>query len=135
MHINRLVAAIALIFVLASVFGNIVHAIMLHADYAALPALYRAPVDADFTLILASYLAFAVASVWIYSHGVTDAPWFGQGIRFGMAMWLVTSVPMYVMAYATQPLPETLVWKQLGLEFVSKVVLGIVTAAMVRKPS
>ena len=133
MHINRLVLTIAVIFVLSSVFGNFIHAILLHYDYASVPDLFRRPVDADFRLILFSYLAFAIASVWIYSHGVEDLPWFGQGIRFGIAMWLLTALPTYLMAYATQPLPEALLWKQLGYEFVSKIVLGIVTAAMVRK--
>jgi hypothetical protein len=134
MHINRLVLTIAVIFVLSSVFGNIIHALLLHFDYAALPQVFRRPVDVDMRLVLFSYIAFSVGSVWLYSHGVEDLPWLGQGIRFGIAMWLVTSLPWYLMAYATQPLPESLLWKQLGYEFVSKLLLGIVTAAMVRKP-
>jgi hypothetical protein len=135
MHISRLILAIAVIFVLSSLFGNFIDAIALHGDYAALPQVFRAPVNADFTLILASHLAFAIASVWIYSHGISDAPWFLQGLRFGIAMWLITSVTTHVMEFATQPLPESLVWKQLGYELIAKVVLGIVTAAMVRKTS
>ena len=134
MHINRLVLTIAVIFVLSSLFGNLIHAIVLHYDYASVPQLFRRPVDADFRLILFSYLAFAVGSVWVYAHGVEDLPWLGQGVRFGIAMWLVTSLPWFLMAYATQPLPETLLWKQLGYEFADKIVLGIVTAALVRRP-
>lgn len=133
MHINRLVLSIAVIFVLSAIFGNVIHALLLHNEYASVPQVFRSPVDADLTLILLSDLAFAVASVWIYAHGVEDLPWLGQGIRFGLAMWLVTSVPAYVMAYATQPLPESLLWKQLGYDLIAKLILGLVTAALVRR--
>jgi hypothetical protein len=133
MQLSRLILTIVVIFVLSAVLGNVVHAVLLHDAYAALPLVFKSAKEADFALILLSELAFAVGSVWIYTHGVEDQPWFAQGVRFGAAMWMVTSLPMYVLAYATQPIPEALMWKQLGYEFVSKVILGIVTAALVRK--
>src|SRR5579863_10136522 len=106
MPLSRLILAVVVIFVLSSVLGNIVHAILLHDDYAALPLVFLSAKQADFTLILLSELAFAVGSVWIYTHGVEDQPWLAQGVRFGAAMWMVTSLPMYLLAHATQPIPE-----------------------------
>ena len=134
MHINRLVLTIVVVFILASVFGVFINTILLHYDYASVPQLIRRQVDADFRLILLGYLAFAIGSVWIYTHGVEDLPWLGQGVRFGLAMWFVTTLPQWAMAYASQPLPETLLWKFLGLDLIAKLVLGIVTAAMARRP-
>jgi len=133
MHINRLVLSIAVVFILTTIFQNVIHALLLHGDYAAVPQVFKSPVEVDVTLILLANLSFAVASVWIYSHGVGDLPWLGQGIRFGIAIWLITSLPMFVTGYATEPLPESLLWRQLGYEFVGKIVTGIVIAAMVRK--
>jgi len=86
-----------------------------------------------FLLIFVGYLAFAIGSVWMYAHGVEDKPWVAQGVRFGIAVWLVLAVPSFLIAYAVQPLPESLLWKQLAFEFVNKIILGIATAAIVRK--
>ena len=133
MSTGRLIGAIVVIFILSVVFGSTIHAFLLHDDYAALPGVFRPSAQVQLWPIMAAYLAFAVASVWLYAHGVEDRPWFGQGVRFGIAVWLVLSVPSFLIEFATQPVPETLVWKQLAYEFVNKVVLGIVTAAIVRR--
>jgi hypothetical protein len=129
----RLVLAIVVVFVLSAVVGTVIHALLLHDDYAAVSQLYRTPAETKILLIWVGYLGFAIGSVWIYAHGVEDRPWLGQGVRFGIAIWLVLSVPSFLIEYATQPVPETLVWKQLVYEFINKIVLGIVTAAIVRK--
>jgi hypothetical protein len=133
MSTPRTILAIVVIFVLSCVFGTVIHAILLHDDYASVASLYRSAQDASVPLIFAGYLSFAIGSVWMYAHGVEDKPWVAQGVRFGIAVWLVLAVPSFLIAYATQPLPESLLWKQLGYEFINKIILGIVTAAIVRK--
>jgi len=133
MNTPRIIAAILVVFVLSSVFGTVIHGMLLQADYAKVAPLYRTAQDTKFLLIFVGYLAFAIGSVWMYAHGVEDKPWAGQGVRFGIAVWLVLAVPSLIIAYAVQPLPESLVWKQLGYEFVNKIILGVVTAAIVRK--
>jgi hypothetical protein len=130
---TRTIIAIVVVFVLSCAFGTLIHAILLHDDYASVASLYRAAKDASVPLIFVGYLSFAIGSVWMYSHGVEDRPWLGQGVRFGVAVWLVLAVPSFLIAYATQPLPESLLWKQLAFEFVNKIVLGIVTAGIIRK--
>jgi hypothetical protein len=130
---TRILLAIVAVFVLSSVFGTIIHGMLLKDDYAAVASLYRTAQDSNLLLIFVAYLAFAIGSVWMYAHGVEDKAWLGQGVRFGIAVWLVLSVPSFLIAYAVQPLPESLVWKQLAYEFVNKIVLGIVTAAIVRR--
>lgn len=129
----RLVLAIVAVFVLSAVLGTVIHAFLLKDDYLAVAQLYRTAADTKFLMIWVGYLGFAIGSVWVYAHGVEDRPWFGQGVRFGIAIWLVLSVPSFLIEYATQPVPETLVWKQLAFEFINKIVLGVVTAAIVRK--
>lgn len=133
MSVTRLVLTIVVIFVLASVFGTLIHAILLHDDYAGLPQVFLPAREVKLQLIFFANLAFSIGSVWMYAHGVEDKPWFGQGVRFGVAVWLVLAVPSFLIAYATQPIPEALLWKQLGFEFINKIVLGVITAALVRK--
>jgi hypothetical protein len=130
---TRILLAIVVVFILSSVFGSLIHAMLLKDDYASVASLYRSAQDTKFLLIFVSNLSFAIGSVWLYAHGVEDKPWLGQGVRFGIAVWLVLAVPSFLIAYAVQPMPETLVWKQLAFEFVNKIVLGIITAAVVRK--
>ena len=133
MSSTRIIAGIVVIFVLSCVFGTLIHGMLLKDDYGSVASLYRTALDTRFLLIFVAYLAFAIGSVWMYAHGVEDKPWLGQGVRFGIAVWLVLAVPSFLIAYAVQPLPESLVWKQLGYEFVNKIILGIVTAAIIRK--
>jgi hypothetical protein len=130
---TRIMLAIVVVFVLSCIFGTIIHSMLLKDDYMAVASLYRTPQDTKILLIFVAYLAFAIGSVWMYAHGVEDKPWLGQGVRFGIAVWLVLSVPSFLIAYAVQPLPESLVWKQLAFEFVNKIVLGMVTAAIIRR--
>jgi len=133
MSTPRTILAIVVVFVLSCVFGTLIHAILLHDDYASVASVYRAAKDASIPLIFTGYLSFAIGSVWMYAHGVEDKAWLGQGVRFGVAVWLVLAVPSFLIAYATQPLPESLLWKQLGFEFINKIILGVVTAALIRK--
>jgi hypothetical protein len=62
-----------------------------------------------------------------------DKPWLGQGVRFGIAMWLVLAVPSFLIAYAIQPMPLILTVKQLMSEAVNKIVLGLITALLYRR--
>ena len=133
MSTPRTILAIVVIFVLSCLFGTVIHGMLLKDDYASVASLYRTAQDTRFLLIFVSYLAFAIGSVWMYAHGVEDKPWVAQGVRFGIAVWLVLAVPSFLIAYAVQPLPESLLWKQLAFEFVNKILLGIATAAIVRR--
>jgi hypothetical protein len=133
MSTTRIIIAIVVVFILSVVFGTLIHAFALKADYEQVAQLYRSAADTRFFVIFAGYLGFAIGSVWVYAKGVEDKPWLGQGLRFGLAMWLILSVPSFFIEYATQPIPESLFVKQLGFELINKLILGAVTAAIVRK--
>ncbi len=128
----RLLLTMLVIWILSIVFGSLIHGFLLAQDYGQVAQLYRTANDTHFITIFIGYLAFAVGSVWVYSRGVEDKPWPAQGLRFGLAIWLILSVPSFLIEYATQPVPESLVVKQLAYELVNKLILGLVTAAMIR---
>ena len=130
---TRIVIAVVVVFLLSVVFGTLIHAFLLKSDYEQVAHLYRTAADTPFWVIFVAYLAFAIGSVWIYAKGVEDKPWLGQGLRFGFAIWLILSVTSFLIEYATQPIGTTLLFKQLGYELVNKLILGSVTAAIVRK--
>jgi hypothetical protein len=133
MNMTRIIIAVIVVWILSIAFGSLIHGMLLQADYNQVAQLYRSAQDTKFVMIFVGYLAFAIGAVWVYSHGVEDRPWLGQGLRFGLAVWLILTVPSFLIEYATQPVPEMLVAKQIGFELINKLILGVVIAAIVRK--
>ena len=132
MNLKKAIPTIIVVFIVANIFGFLIHAILLKPDYMPLAAHYRAEGSEKMLFISLAYLSFAIGSVWVYAKGVEDKSWLGQGIRFGIAMWLVLAIPSFVIAYAVQPVPGMLVVKQVLFEGVDKILLGILTAALYR---
>jgi hypothetical protein len=132
MNMKRLVLTIIVVFVLANLTGFFIHAIWLRADYMTAAQLYRPEGQEKMVFIILAYLSFAVGSVIVYARGVENKPWLGQGVRFGILIWLILTVPSFFIAYAVQPIPAVLMAKQVICEGVDKIFLGIVTAFLYR---
>jgi len=115
----------------------VVHGVLLHNDYMALVGkLFRTEEDSQghFPLMILAHVLLSGAFVWIYARGAEAAkPWLGQGIRFGIAVALLTVVPTYIIYYVVQPMPEALVVKQIVFDGVLTLLLGIVVAWWYRK--
>ena len=132
----RLILTIIVVFIVANFLGYFVHAIWLRADYMAVTVkdLYRQPGQEKMLWIVLGYISFAIGSVLVYARGVEyDKPLIGQGVRFGILMWLILSVPSFFIAYAVQPVPAVLMSKQVLAELGAKIVVGIVTALVYGK--
>lgn len=124
--------------VLFCLLGFVVHETLLHNDYAQIPNIFRAPEDAlrRMPIMFVAYLLMGFASTWIYRQGIaSDASWLFQGIRFGLALALVSAVPMYLIYYAILPMTMTLVVKQVVLQTIAIVIVGIVIAWINRRGS
>jgi len=132
MNLKKAVPTIIVVFIVANILGFLIHAILLRPDYMPLAQHYRAMGEEKMLFISLAYLSFAIGSVWVYAKGVEAKSWLGQGIRFGIAMWLVLAIPSFLIAYAVQPVPGTLAVKQILFEGVCKILLGIITAALYR---
>ena len=132
MNIKKLIPTVIVVFIVANIFGFLIHAVLLKADYMPIAGYYRPMGEEKMLFISLAYLSFAIGSVWVYAKGVENKSWLGQGIRFGIAMWLVLAVPSFLIAYGVQPVPGMLALKQVLFEGVDKIVLGILTAALYR---
>lgn len=126
--------SVAAVFVVSVLLGMVVHGMILGQDYAKLQNLFRTPADsqAHFPYMLAAHLAMAIGFTWIYRQGRDDRPWLGQGVRFGLAVALLATIPTYLIYFAVQPMPSDVVAKQTALDIVAMVILGIVAAAVNR---
>jgi hypothetical protein len=132
---KRFVVAWVVLFVLWMLEGMVVHGIVLGPDYKGLPQLFRPEADAQgqFGWMILAHVLVSGAFVWIYERGIApDKGWLEQGMRYGIAVALLTVVPTYLIYFAVQPLPGALVGKQIVLDAIGLLVFGIVVAWLYR---
>jgi hypothetical protein len=131
---QRFLAAWLIVFIAWMAGSFVVHGVLLHDDYATLPNLFRPEAESQpyFPLMLLAHVILAGAFVWIYSRGVEDAPWTGQGIRFGLAVALLTIVPTYIIYYVVQPMPGSIAVKQIVFDGILLLALGLLVAFLYR---
>lgn len=135
MSFGKFLVRTVIVFLATFLLGFLGHGLWLSRDYHSLGPMMRsdAAQQTHFLWMLLGFFIYSAAIVWMYSQGNTGKPWLGQGIRFGVAVWAIASVPMYLINYAVAPWPGKLVAKQLGWDFIAVVVLGLLIAALCRK--
>jgi hypothetical protein len=133
---RRFLLAWLVVFIAWMAGSFIVHGALLHDDYTRLPHLFRPETEAQghLPLMVLAHVILAGAFVWIYSRGVENRPWLSQGARFGLAVALLTVVPMYLIYYVVQPMPGTMAVKQIVYDSILVVLLGILVATLYRTP-
>jgi hypothetical protein len=112
----------------------VVHGVLLHSDYMQVPNLFRTEADAHeyFPLMILAHVILSGALVWIYARGAEAKPWVAQGVRFGIAVALLTAVPNYMIYFVVQPMPGDMVIKQIVYDGMLIVILGIIVAWVYR---
>lgn len=133
---KKFIIAWIVIFIAWMIGSFAVHGVLLHDDYAKLSSLFRSEADAQkyFPLMILAHVILSGALVWIFSRGVEDTPWLPQGLRFGLAIALLTIVPTYIIYYVVQPMPSTVVVRQIVFDGILMLVLGAITAFVYRRP-
>ena len=133
---KRFVIAWIAVFVARMAGSFVVHGVLLHADYARLPNLFRPEAEAQayFPLMLLAHVSLAGALAWIYSQGAEGKPWLPQGIRFGIAVALLTAVPTYMIYYVVQPMPGATVVRQIVFDAALVIALSLILAFIYRHP-
>ena len=133
---KKFVIGWVVIFIAWFIGSYVVHGLLLNADYMALSMLFRTPADSQkyFPLMILAHVMLAGAFVWIYARGVESKPWISQGVRFGIAVAFLATVPTYLIYYCVQPMPGATVVKQIVFDGILLMVLSIVTAFLYRAP-
>ena len=111
--------------------GFLVHANLLHADYAALPDVYRSDEEGMnyFHWMLIAHVMIGFALTWIYRQGVQAASsTLSQGIRFGAAMACLMTIPGYLIYLAVLRIPAELAHKQMLFDVPAVLLLGVLVA-------
>ncbi len=131
---KKFVIAWIVLFVAWFMGSFIVHGLLLHSAYMQLTDLFRPEGEQQkyFPLMLLAHVILSGAFVWIYARGVEAKQWMPQGVRFGLAVALLTSVPTYMIYFVVQPMPAQVVIKQILFDGVLMVILGMIVAYMYR---
>ena len=111
----------------SALLGYVVHGMLLAGDYTALGPIMRTPDDSAHYMqwMLLADAAIGFGITWIYRQGYTPMrSALGQGLRCGFAVALVSTVPMFLIYYAVEPMPGMLVAKQLAFSTVQMLLLG-----------
>jgi hypothetical protein len=121
----------------------LVHGLLLQGDYNALVAqgLMRSPEDAQHFMpyMAAAHLLIGYGLTWLYMHfngarnvGRSDRmpndASLSDGLRFGAAVAVLSTIPGYLIYYAVQPLPAMLVHKQMIFSSIAMLLLGLLLA-------
>jgi hypothetical protein len=118
--------------------GFVVHAVLLHGDYARLPNLFRTEADAgkQFPFMLLAHLLIGFGMTWMFRRAIPpqDRPWVTPGLSFGIGLAVLVTAPMYLIYYAVQPMPGGVVVKQILFDAVGVVLLGLL-AAWLNRPA
>ena len=131
---KKLIIAWIVLFVAWFVGSFVVHGVLLSSDYMQLTNLFRTEGDQQkyFPLMILAHVILSGAFVWIYARGVEAKPWLAQGVRFGVAVALLTAVPTYLIYFVVQPMPGEVVAKQIVFDGVLLVILGTTVAWLYR---
>jgi hypothetical protein len=117
----------------AALLGFVVHGVLLTSDYTALGAIMRTPDDSAHYLpwMMLADVAIGFGFTWIYRQGYTASKSaVGQGLRCGLAIALVSVIPMFLIYYAVEPLPGMLVVKQECFSLLEMLLLGAIVALL-----
>jgi hypothetical protein len=128
---KKCILSVVVLFVLSMLLGFLVHGFLLGASYQELPGVMRLQEDAAavFPWMILAHLVKAVGLTWIYRAGAqAGKAWLGQGLRFGVALALLLTIPTYLIYHAVAQFPLELALMQIGYDGVAVLVLGIAAA-------
>jgi cytochrome bd-type quinol oxidase subunit 2 len=124
--------SVVVMYVLSMALGFLVHGYLLAPEYAKLTNLFRQPADqeAHFAVMLLAHVFIAVGFTWVYLRGRENKPFLAQGLRYGAAVAVLSTIPTYLIYLAVQPMPEALVVKQIVFDTIAMLAMGVVVAGI-----
>ena len=136
----RTTVTIVVAFVVANVFAAVIHGVILGPDYLPFEGtLLRANGDGapswQMLFLPVVHLSVVASLVWVYGRLRLEGSTLVRGLKAGVLLWTMGQLPVWLLWYAEQPWPGDLVLKQLGLELVSSLVIGLTVAAVAGVPA
>ena len=103
MNNKRFFLAVAAVFVVHEVLGFIIHQVLMTPFYQETYSLWRMPEEINLGLIYLVAVIWSLLFTYIFTKGYEGkGPM--EGIRYGLLVGLLISVPMAFATYAVQPI-------------------------------
>jgi len=134
---RRIIGTTVVAFIVSQALAIVVHGFILAADYAPFYGTLLRPMPAEgewrMLLLPLVHLCFVSGLVWVYSRIRIEGSAAAQGLKLGFVGWVVGQLPLWLLWNAEQPWPGSLVVKQLVLELVSALIVGVTIALPARR--
>jgi len=136
----RTAVTILVAFVIANVFAAVIHGFILGPDYLPFEGtLLRANADGmpswQMIFLPVVHLSVVASLVWVYGRLRLEGSTLMRGLKAGVLLWTMGQLPVWLLWYAEQPWPGDLLLKQLGLELVSSLAIGVSVAVVAKAPA
>jgi len=135
---TRFAGTCAVAFVVSQILEIAVHGFVLAGDYAPFYGTLLRRMQGGGAwqglLLPVAHFSYVIALVWVYDQIMEDGPRARQGLRIGIVGFAIGQVPLWLLWYAEQPWPGGLVIKQLVLELVASLILGLAIAGTAKPP-
>jgi hypothetical protein len=125
---KRMALTIIAALVVTELLATVIHGLVLASDYAPFYGSLLRGGDGpavQMLLLPVAHLCFVVGLVWIYARCPFSGSLPAQGLKIGLLGWLVGQAPLWMVWYAEQPWPGSLFAKQLVLELVASLIVGL----------
>ena len=127
---KKLWTAFVVVFIVYFLLDWLVNGVLLHSTYQALPAgLMRPEADIKMWIIIVCDLFYAFFFTLIFSKGFENKG-IMEGVRYGLYVALMVSLPMAYVTYAVQPIPYTLALQWFLYGLVVNIICGVVLSFM-----
>jgi len=128
---KRLAVTVVVALIVSETLATVVHGFVLASDYGPFYGrLLRSEPGAPMLLLPVAHLLFVATLVWVFSRVDLQGGALAQGLKLGVIGWLIGQAPLWLLWYAEQPWPGTLVLKQLLLELISSLIIGATIVAV-----
>lgn len=114
--------------------GWLLHGMLLKQQYMRISQIFRPEQEmmGNMPVFIVGFLIWGFALSWLYSKGVEEKDWVGQGLRFGLGIVGLVVIPMYIGSYVMQPWPASVAFMAGAADAVINIVAALILAAMHR---
>ena len=134
---TRFVAATIAAFLVSQILAVVVHGVILAADYAPFYGTLLRPMSAQaewrMLLLPIAHVCFVMALVWLSGRIQLEGSATVRGLKLGLVGFFLGHLPHALLSYAEQPWSGSLIAKQIGLELLSSLLIGVTVAAVARR--
>ena len=128
---KKLWTAFVVVFIVYFLLDWLVNGVLLHSTYAAedVAKLMRPEAEIKMWIIIVCDLFYAFFFTLIFSKGFENKG-IMEGVRYGLYVALMVSLPMAYVTYAVQPIPYTLALQWFICGLLVNIISGIVVSFM-----